>query len=147
MQYKPRAANINFDRVYGGLFETYRTNLPGFLQYFSVYLVRKQAYAHIVFYLNEEQAILQVYLNLMINFFFVLYLVAVQPFKTKRVYLINFMNEIIFYIISCFFLGFTNINFFPESKIIIGWVIIALAILNLIFPNAHSLLKECLPEW
>jgi hypothetical protein len=78
LMYSPRIVNINFDNVYGGLFESYKTNLPGFLQYFSVYLVRKQLYAHIAFYLNDEfYTVLQVYVNLLVNFFFIIYLAVV----------------------------------------------------------------------
>jgi hypothetical protein len=59
---------------------------------------------------------------------------------------INLINEISFYLISVFFLSFTNLNPYAESKLAMGWITVGIAILNVIYPNGHELAKGCLPE-
>lgn len=118
--------------MYDGL----KTNVPGFFQYFSVFLIRKLTYAGLVYYLSDKKyCMFQVMCNVYLSFLFVLYLSFFRPFIDPTLMTINFINEFCFYLTSVIYLTFTDINPDPRAKVLMGWILIVLVFGNLIFPN------------
>jgi hypothetical protein len=56
------------------------------------------------------------------------------------------LNEFCFYVISLFYILFTDINPVAENKLMIGWFIVAIAIMNLIWPNGYTMVSSIWPD-
>ena len=81
IRYKGVNLAERFNAFWEDLISGTRINSPGYLQYFSVFLLRKQVYALIVFHLyREEYVMVQTFSNILLSFAFILYLVVMRPF-------------------------------------------------------------------
>lgn len=116
---------------------------PWYLQYYPIYLLKKQAFALMVFFMDSrKQTLVQIFLNIHLSFIVLAYLIVFKPFLEGKQQKITVYNEICYYVISCLFMGYTNFNSHFESKITNSWIIVIFAISNLIFPNGYELLVE-----
>lgn len=132
---------------YEFLYDGLKANQPGAFQYFSVFLVRKLIYAWVVYYYAEDVHIFfQLYVNILLSFTFLLYLAHFKPFIDKRQGMINFWNEFTYYIVSMIYLTFTDYNKDAMLKLIMGWVVIIIVIINLIYPNGYVMVSEMWPD-
>ena len=84
--------------------------------------------------------------NIVLSFSFAFYLAHMQPFIEKQTNRIQFFNEVTYYVVSLLYLTFTDFNPDPEIKIVTGWFVVVVAILNLIFPNLTTMLEGVIPD-
>ena len=56
------------------------------------------------------------------------------------------LKEINYYLVSIFYLSFTDFNPNAEAKLLIGWVIVLLCITNLVWPNGYVMFRDIIPE-
>ena len=55
LRYAPKNQKGNFDKLYGCLYDGIKTDVQGAFHYYSVYLLRKLAFAMVVYYLSDPE--------------------------------------------------------------------------------------------
>lgn len=147
LRYASHSRVSTFEFYWADLFSNLRTHSPGCLQYFAVFLLRKKLYALIVFYLDgDEFTTIQVYVNILLSWAFMIYLIVQRPFLDNVEQRINLLNEATYYVVSCFFLSFTNFNPDVDAKLMMGWIVVAICIMNLIWPNGTVMVRAIWPD-
>lgn len=147
MRFWPHHKKHHFNIFYEFLYDGLKTNVTGLYQYFSVFLVRKFLYSLLVYYYNESvYCMFQVMCNVMLSFFFLLYLAVFQPFISRQAFVINMVNEFSFYLTSLIYITFTDFNPNAYAKVLMGWILIVILLVNLIFPNGYNMVKGIWPD-
>jgi hypothetical protein len=140
-RYSNKYKRADFDSVYEGIYEGLKTNVSGPLHYQSLTLLRKLVFAFIVFYLYEEVfTLFQVMANVLLSLSFALYIAHMQPFIEQSTNRIQLFNEVTYYVVSLLYLTFTDFNPNAEIKLYTGWLVVLVAILNLLYPNLTTML-------
>ena len=129
------------------LSETVKTSQMGLMHYNSLYLLRKLIYALIVYHLTEEVYLyLQIATNALLSIGFAVYLAVYQPFLTPYENKLAILNEFNYYVVSLLYFCFTDFNPNPEVKNVCGWVVVLVAIANLLYPNLYLMVEGLIPE-
>jgi hypothetical protein len=136
-----------FNKLYDVLYEGMRTNITGYLHYYSIFLFRKMIFCFLVYYMHQEALCsIQVMINAHMSFLFVVYLVAVKPMSNKTDFFYQVLNEYCFYIVSLLYLCFTDLNPNAANKVFVGWLVIVICICNLIWPNGYIMVSGIWPD-
>lgn len=153
MDKKSKAAWISkeeeasFDTLHEVLYDEFITTLPGYLHYYAVFMYRRIVFIVVAFYFYEEQhTLLQVMVNIISGFLFVLFLVAYLPFNDKPMNYLQACNEAFYVIISYHQLIFTDYARTAKTKVMAGWSMVFVSVFNLLFPNLYMVLAEMLPD-
>lgn len=147
IRYSTKLIRRKFDSFYEILYEGLKTQISGPYHYQSLNLLRRLIFAYIVFYFpSEEFTLFQIMLNLILSFMFATYLAAHRPFVDPDLNRMQLLNEITYYVVSCLYICFTDFNPNPVIKVNCGWIVILIAILNLICPNFTYLLSGIWPD-
>lgn len=131
----------SFDEIYESLYENLKTGVSGLKHYQSLQLLRKMAFAYIVFFfMSEEWMLFQLGLNLILSWVFCLYIAHMQPWVDPSQNKVQLLNEFCYYMVSLLYVCFTDFNDNPEIKIYVGWVVVLVAVCNLVWPNLITML-------
>ena len=113
-----------------------------------VFILRRIAFISMIYFLSgDEFTVAQVYINIALSYFFLLYLVVLKPFKDKSVNKLEVINEIAYLLITYHQIGFTDINPRVEIKEKIAWSLIVISLMNLIFPNLYLVSTSMWSDW
>ena len=74
--------------------------------------------------------------------FFLVYLIKLWPHQDGLQNRVEIFNEYVFLVLIYHCLILTDINPYAESKLKIGWSMVAISFLNLCFPNLFLVLKS-----
>ena len=94
------------------------TKMPGPLNYFSLYIIRKELFATIVYFFSEpEWALFQIVCNTLLSLLFCAYLCHYKPFVKQEDNRMQLLNEVSFHCLSVLYFCFTDYNSDPQIKI------------------------------
>ena len=141
------ADRANFNSNYDCLYDGFKHQKSGLLNYYSVYMIRRVTFVAVCFIFWEEQyTLVQVVANIGISFLFVTYLVEYRPFSDPQINNLEIINEYAYVLLSIHQLCFTDFAAGAEVKNIAGWSFVFFAILNLLFPNLFLVLYSMYPD-
>lgn len=110
-------------------------------------MIRKFLFGLLVYYFDDMVWCLsQVIANMMISYFFILYLVLFRPFLDQTTFRINVANEFCMYCVSLTYICFTDFNTNAYAKVMTGWLVIFFVIVNLIAPNGYVMVSGIWPD-
>jgi hypothetical protein len=138
---------LAFDRLYGCLYEDFKTSAHPVFHYYTQFLIRRIIYAVVCFIFYEEHyTFLQVIANVNSSFWFTLYLVRFRPFLDESMNNLQIINEGAFVVVSYHQLCFTDYVQSAAGKSMMGWSMVLVALSNLIWPNGYLVVSAMIPE-
>ena len=70
--------------MYSAMYEEFRVTTNPLTNYYSVYLLRRWLFVFMAYYFSlPHQALLQVWINAYLSYFFLLYLIVYQPYHDR----------------------------------------------------------------
>ena len=143
-----RHSEESFNEKYGELFEGFQTYCSPLFHYYMVFIIRRIAFICMAYFLpGEEFTVAQVYINILLSYFFLMYLVVMKPFVDKLTNNLESINELCYLLISYHQIGFTDVNPNVEIKILIAWSLIAMSVMNIIWPNLYLVVTSMYSDW
>jgi len=138
---------IKFDSQFACLYEEFREVKSGFSHYYTVYLMRRIAFVAICFLFWEEHlTFAQVFMNICLSMMFSCYLISYRPFIEPEMNTIQIINEVYYTVISYHQLMFTDFVNDASGKNLVGWSMVCMCLLNLVFPNLYLVIQEMIPD-
>jgi hypothetical protein len=123
--------------------EEFREDLPVYHNYFLVALLRRMMFAFVAYGLGAAAvSTFQLFINCIFALLFIVYLFRVRPFKSKFVHYTQVFHELLFVVLSYFQLLLTDHTEKATTKFDVGWAMIVVSIVDLLFPNLFLLLRE-----
>jgi len=99
----------SFDEMYECLYEDLRTTNTGIFHYYFVFLMRRMIYCHFAYWYYEPvYTATQVFVNLLLSFYFACYLIAFKPFFDNGYNTLQVINEISYLVTSYHLITFTD---------------------------------------
>ena len=129
------------------LYEDIRADLPGYMQFYSLYLLRRLIYVVLVYYYTDQVYILvQIFLTIILTVLYTLYLVTVKPFLDRDMNHLMVVNEFFFLAILYHLIVFTDYAQTAEIKFNAGWSMLLISMANFVWPNLTGMVQGLAPE-
>lgn len=128
-----------FNRNYKVLFRGLRTDVPGYLQFYTIYLLRRAIFVALVYNLTDPTYILvQIFAVISMSFYYSLYLIHFKPYVNQSINRVHIVNEVFLIGITYHLLVFTDYAQTAETKYLAGWSMLLLCATNFLIPNVAS---------
>ena len=137
-----------FNRNYKVLFRGLRTDVPGYLQFYTIYMLRRAIFVALVYNLSDPSYILvQVFSVISMSFYYAVYLIKFKPYVNQSVNRVHIVNEVFLVGITYHLLVFTDYAQTAETKYLAGWSMLLMSVANFLVPNAASVAWHLLGDF
>ena len=123
---RKRLIDPDFRQRYGTLYtpcETHNGVMP--LLFITIFCVRRLLVAMVSAFL-VQYPMLQILLTLLLSTLVLIWHLTVWPMESRVQNLLYFLNEYLYTACICCSLGFSNYNYAPETRFIMGWMYLGL---------------------
>ena len=85
-------------------------------------------------------------MNICLSMMFSCYLIRYRPFIESEMNNVQIINEVYYTVISYHQLMFTDFVQDASGKNLVGWSMVCMCLLNLIFPNLYLVIQKMIPD-